>query len=140
MLSHILSYVKNTLHYAPVSPNTFRKSFQLFTDSSYADDPVNRHSPQGILKVFGAPLFWRASKQSVVTTSSTEAEFLALSHGTKEATYQCRLFEELQLHIFRIRAFCDNAQTLNIINIKISQNSSLKHIDVHNHWLRGEKA
>ena len=142
MLNHILSYVKNTVHYALIFPNTFSKSFQLFTDSSYADDPVDRHSSQGILlKLFGAPLFWRASKQSVVTTSSTEAELLALSHGTKEAKYQCRLFEELHLHIPKIRAFCDNAQTLNIINKNITAlNSGIKHIDVHNHWLRGEAA
>ena len=94
MISHILSYVKNT--FALVLPNTFSKSFQLFTGFSYADDLVNRHSSQGILlKLFGAPLFWRASKQSVVTTSSTESDLLALSHGIKEAKYQCRLFEEL---------------------------------------------
>ena len=139
MINHLLGYVRNTLDRAFFSPNIAAKQFQLFTDASYADDPDDRHSSQELLlKLFGAPIFWRATKQSVVTTSSTEAELLALSHGTKEAYYQSRLFAELHLHL-QIKAFCDNMQTLNLI-LKAAKalNSRLKHIDVYNHWLRHE--
>ena len=141
MINYLLGYVRNTLDRALFFPNIAAKQFQLFTDASYADDLDDRHSSQGLLlKLFGAPIFWRATKQSVVTTSSTEAELLALSHGTKEAYYQCRLFAELHLHL-QIKAFCDNMQTLNLI-LKAAKalNSCLKHIDVHNHWLRHEAA
>jgi len=56
------------------------QSFIYASDTSFADNSVDRKSSQGyIIKLFGGPIAWRANKQDTVTTSSIEAELLALS-------------------------------------------------------------
>ena len=60
-------------------------TFIASSDASYADDPVTRYSSQGYgFKLFDGMIDWKASKQRTVTTSSTEAEFLAMSTTGKE--------------------------------------------------------
>ena len=51
------------------------------------------------MKLFGGLIGWRASKQDTVTTSTTEAELLALSQAAKEALYVSRLITELSVRL-----------------------------------------
>ncbi len=66
------------------------RSFIIASDASFADNRVDRKSSQEyIMTLFRGPIAWRANKQDTVTTSSTEAELLALSQTAKEAIYTC---------------------------------------------------
>ena len=49
--------------------------------------------------LFGGAITWRANKQDIVTTLSTEAELLALSQAAKEALFMGRLFKALLLEL-----------------------------------------
>ncbi|KAM4064377.1 reverse transcriptase (RNA-dependent DNA polymerase) [Hirsutella rhossiliensis] len=61
------------------------RRFLCASDSSFADNPETRKSSQGYVFLFlGGPVDWKATKQATVTTSSTEAELLALSSAAKE--------------------------------------------------------
>ena len=51
------------------------------------------------MKLFGGLIGWRANKQDTVTTSTTEAELLALSQAAKEAFYVSRLITELAVRL-----------------------------------------
>ena len=57
------------------------------------------------------------SKQDTVTTSTTEAELLALSQAAKEALFVSRLLKELLISLdnHRIRIECDNTQTIRLV-------------------------
>ena len=67
--------------------------FQCASDASFADNVEDRTSTQGyVMKLFGTPVLWKSGKQSTVTTSSTEAELLALAHTAKELYYVRRFF------------------------------------------------
>src|SRR5699024_6050287 len=84
---------------------------------------------------------WRASKQDTVTTSTTEAELLALSQAAKESMFVGRLFQELDVRLDTktIRLQCDNQQTIKAVNKEIGLlQTKLRHVDIHNHWLRQE--
>ena len=71
---------------------------EVFTHASFADDTVDRRSTQGFLmKLYGGPIAWKSGKQDTVTTSSTEAELLALTASGKEAMATLRLFTGIQL-------------------------------------------
>jgi hypothetical protein len=60
--------------------------FLCSSDAAFADDETTRRSSDGYLfQLYGGAIDWRAAKQSTVTTSSTEAELLALSRTAKEA-------------------------------------------------------
>ena len=90
--------------------------------------------------LFGGPIAWKANKQDTVTTSSTEAELLALSQTAKEAIFISRLLKALTLTINEpLIIECDNKQTLRLVtedSMKLS--TKLRHVDIHNHWLRQE--
>jgi hypothetical protein len=93
------------------------------------------------MKLFGGVIGWRASKQETVTTSTTEAELLALSQAAKEALFISRLMKELRIKLDdnHIRIECDNKQTIRLVTEEITVlRTKLRHVDIHNHWLRQE--
>src|SRR5271170_6358816 len=94
------------------------------------------------MKLFGGPIAWRANKQDTVTTSSTEAELLALSQTAKEAIFISRLFKAMTLHLNEpLIIDCDNTQTLRLITEDTAKLiTKLRHVDIHRHWLRQEYA
>ena len=119
------------------------QSFICASDASFADNSVDRKSSQGyIMKLFGGPIAWRANKQDTVTTSSTEAELLALSQTAKEAIFISRLFKAMTLHLNEpLIINCDNTQTLRLITEDTAKLiTKLRHVDIHRHWLRQEYA
>lgn len=89
---------------------------RIASDASYADNTLDRKSSQGYaIKFFGGLIAWCANKQDTVTTSTTEAELLALSQAAKEG-YINRMIRELgiQLDTPRITIECDNTQTIRL--------------------------
>lgn len=92
--------------------------------------------------MFGGPIAWRANKQDTVTTSSTEAELLALSQTAKEAIFVDRLLKEIKLDLDKeLTIECDNTQTLRLITQPTAKlTTKLRHVDIHHHWLRQEHA
>ena len=117
------------------------RSFICASDALFANNTLDRKSSQGyIMLLFGGPIAWKANKQDTVTTSSTEAELLALSQTAKEAIFISRLLKALTLTIDEpLIIECDNKQTLRLVTedfMKLSM--KLWHVDIHNHWLRQE--
>ncbi|TMC14027.1 MAG: Ty1/Copia family ribonuclease HI [Chloroflexi bacterium] len=111
------------------------------SDASFADNTMDRKSSQGyIMKLFGGPVAWRANKQDTVTTSSTEAEFLALSQTAKETIYLSRLLKALSLELDEpLTIECDNRQTIRLlVEESVKLQTKLRHVDIHSHWLRQE--
>lgn len=92
------------------------------------------------MKLFGGAVAWRANKQDTVTTSSTEAELLAISQTAKEAIYLSRLMQALNLIIPEALTIeCDNAQTIRLlVDESMKLQTKLRHVDIHSHWLRQE--
>lgn len=116
--------------------------FTVASDASFADNTVDRKSTQAyVMRLFGGTIGWRSNKQNTVTTSTTEAELLALAQAAKEAMFISRLIAELgiQLEDQRIQLDCDNQQTIKLVNKDIAKlQTKLRHVDIHNHWLRQE--
>lgn len=111
------------------------------SDASFARDAYDRKSVQGfVIKLFGGPILWKSSKQQTVTTSSTEAELLAISNCAKELYAINRLFKGIRLQIPNImHIYCDNTQTIRLLTAETPQlQTRLRHVDIHHHWLRQE--
>ena len=111
------------------------------SDASYADDRITRKSSMGWLFIlFNGLIDWSATLQKTVTTSTTEAELLALSHITAWLLWWIRFFHEIDLDLDQdFVVLCDNLQTVRLINTEAPKLiTKLKHIDVHHHWLRQE--
>jgi hypothetical protein len=110
------------------------------SDASFADNPGRKSSSGYLYQVFGGPVDWRASKQLTVTTSTTEAELLALSDAARSAQYWDRLMKHLGFKSdIPVVIQCDNKQTVDLVlNANTKLHTKLRHIDIHNHWLRQE--
>lgn len=114
---------------------------QISSDASFADDKMTRRSRQGYLfSLFGGPIAWKASKQNTVTTSSTEAELLAVSQVGKEVIWWENFFREINFQLpEKITIRCDNRQTIRLLTNESPQlTTKLRHVDIHHHWLRQE--
>jgi hypothetical protein len=114
--------------------------FEIFSDAAFADN-IDRKSSDGYLfMLYGGPVDWKAAKQATVTTSSTEAELLALSATAKDLKWWQRLYRHIQFNIDGMLRICsDNQQTIRLLT---SPNphlvTKLRHVDIHQHWLRQE--
>jgi hypothetical protein len=116
-------------------------NYILFSDASFADNKDRKSSQGYIIQLFGGTVGWRANKQATVTTSTTEAELLALSQASREGMFMERLLKDLQIHLddHYIHILCDNKQTIRLVNEDVNQlQTRLRHVDIHNHWLRQE--
>ena len=148
-VNRVLLYLQTTKYYAieflgSVGQSTEvetsdKEVLQVSSDASFADDPETRRSTQGyLMKLFKGPIMWQSSKQKTVTTSTTEAELLSLSNTAKETIGLYRLFAQIEFDPEQQpRILCDNQQTVGLIQKDRPQTTSkLKHVDIHNLWLR----
>ena len=86
---------------------------------------------------------WRANKQDIVTTLTTEAELLALAQVAKESLFISRLLAELTVRLDNhyIKIQCDNKQTIWFVTAKVATlQTRLRYVDIYNYWLRQEVA
>jgi hypothetical protein len=108
-----------------------------FTDSDYAGDRVDRKSTTGTAFFMDKSLIsWTSQKQPLIAISSTEAEYIALAEGTKDAVWLRRFAEELgfiQENPTKINV--DNTSTIKLAHNPESFRKS-KHIDVRFHKTR----
>ena len=92
-----LTAVKQILRYLKGTLDTYRKSDKDevlgCSDADYAGDVDDRDSTTGnLFLISGGPISWLSKKQPIVTLSTTEAEYVALSTATTEAVWIRKLF------------------------------------------------
>jgi hypothetical protein len=116
------------------------ESFELASDASFADNQDRRSSAGYICQVYGGPVDWKATKQPTVTTSTTEAELLGLSHAARSLQWWMRFLGRISFkpdHAITLR--CDNQQTVTLLTSEHAKiDTKLRHVDIHGHWLRQE--
>ena len=61
---------------------------RCFVDADWAGDLDQRRSTSGyVFSLFGGAVSWMSKRQSVVVLSTTEAEYIATTHTSKEAVW-----------------------------------------------------
>jgi hypothetical protein len=109
-----------------------------YADADYASDE-SRKSTMGYVYTFaGGPFTWSSKLQRSVSTSTTEAEYLALAHAGKEAVWIRSVHE--QLHRFEyvegpIKIYGDNQGAIALVQ-NPEFHARTKHIDVSAHYVR----
>lgn len=143
-VNRVISYLYGTRSLAieySVPQTTTEDALLCASDAAFAGDSITRKSTEGYLfSMFGGAIDWKSSKQKTVTTSSTEAELLALSHAAKEALWWSRLLQATEFDPENdLQILCDNRQTLRLFTSKgPAFYTKLRHIDIANHWLNQE--
>lgn len=139
--NRVIAYLYATRNYAiEYDGRATAQIFMASSDAAYADNE-SRHSSDGYLfQLYGGAIDWRAAKQRTVTTSSTEAELLALSRAAKEIIWWRRFFASIRFDTQQEMVInCDNLQTIRLLEQDVLKlDTKLRHIDIHQHWLRQE--
>lgn len=106
-----------------------------FADSDWAADNEDRKSVSGfIFKVFNATVSWSSKKQTTVATSSSEAEYVALSAAASEAIWLTGILEDLNITVKPVVIHEDNRGCIGMAKNRETKRS--KHIDVKHHFIR----
>lgn len=108
-----------------------------YSDADWGGDLDDRHSTTGnIFLLSGGAISWLSKKQCVVSLSSTEAEYIALSTATQELVYLRRLLSDLGVQHDKPTVLMEDNQG----TIALAQNpvfhARTKHIDIRHHYVR----
>ncbi|KAH7550154.1 hypothetical protein JRO89_XS13G0144400 [Xanthoceras sorbifolium] len=107
-----------------------------YVDSDYAGDLDRRRSITGYVFTLGdTAISWKATLQSTVALSTTEAEYMAVVEAIKEAIWMRGLFGELSLDHKVIVVHCDSQSAIHLTKDQMFHERT-KHIDVKYHFVR----
>lgn len=116
-LKRILRYVKGTNYGLLFKYNSNRKvPLQAYVDANWADN--DRKSTTGfLLQVFGSTVNWSTKKQTGITLSSTEAEYVALATAMTEIIWLKGLLEDFNVHnVNPIKVYEDNQSVIHLLS------------------------
>ena len=75
----------------------------LHCDASWADDPATRRTTAGhIIYVGDSPVKWQSKQQSIVTLSTTEAEFINMSTAGRAMVWIRQLLRDIRIPILKV--------------------------------------
>ena len=140
-LKRLLRYVKGTMNYGLLFEKTGKIALEGYVDADWANDCLDRKSYSGfVFLMSGGPISWLSRKQSCVTLSSTEAEYVALSEACKEAVNLVNILSGLRFVNFAGNCvlFNDNMSAQKIAHAVSSKRT--KHIDLRFHYVRNAVA
>ena len=111
---------------------------QTYENADCAHKAEDRRSVSGLAVCCGGtPVSWFSRTQKCVTLSTTEAEYVAMADGVKEALYVrgVLVFLMPSLGSPSIGVFEDNRGAMDLAKNPLSSSNN-KHIDVRYHFLR----
>lgn len=107
-----------------------------YTNSNFSGDQDGKKSiVDYIFMIRGVPISWSSRKQCIVALSSCEAEYMAASYATCQATCIKVLLEELKIMEHRkMKLFVHNKLAIDLTNHIMCHGRS-KHIEMRYHFL-----
>jgi hypothetical protein len=133
---HIIQYVGSTLEYCIMYNGKDAYGLIVYADADWASNPIDRKSTTGVVvKLVGAPVFWKSAKQKTIALSSTEAEYMAASDACRQIAWLKNLFHELGYEIKSIPLIMDNQGAIYMASNPL-QEGRIKHMDVRVHYIR----
>ncbi|KAE8667060.1 Retrovirus-related Pol polyprotein from transposon TNT 1-94 [Hibiscus syriacus] len=134
-IKRIMRYIKGTSNVALYYEGS-NLLINGYVDSDYTGDLDKSKSTTGyVFKVAGGAVSWVSKLQSVVATSTIEAEYVAATQANKEAIWLKLLLEELGHNQEYVSLFCDSQSALHLTRNQ-TFHSKTKRIRVQYHFIR----
>ena len=133
---YIVRYLAGSKSYVLMYNGYSNEGIEAYTDSDWGADLDNRQSITGYLyKIAQGAVSWRAHSQSTVATSSTEAEYMALTDTSKQAAWYHKLFNVIGQSLITIPVNGDNQGSIFMASNPVTDKRS-KHIDIQYHYIK----
>ena len=140
MAKRVLRYLKGTLEmgiiYFGGNGKFGSKKLYGYSDANWAGDLQDRKSTGGFVLKFGrSTISWRSVKQSVVATSTSEAEYLSLFEVSKEIVWLRQLLKDMGHEQTNATVVYEDNQSC-IEWTKDTYSRRTRHIDIKYHYTR----
>ena len=133
----ILRYLKSNSGKGLMFKSHGHLNVESYCDADWASYLDDRRSTSGYCVFVGGNLVsWRSKKQSLVSRSTTEAEYRAMSLVVSEMLWVRNLLSELNvLRNVPLRVWCDNKSAISIANNPV-QHDRMKHVEIDRFFIK----
>ncbi|SCZ91388.1 BZ3500_MvSof-1268-A1-R1_Chr1-2g01376 [Microbotryum saponariae] len=136
-IKRILRYLSTSVDLGLVFRFGASTKFEIYSDASWADDWDNGKSTGGYVAMCaGGPVSWQCKQQSIVATSTTEAETLAASAASKEAVGLRSLALELGIDQTSSTVLHEDNEACIAIVRNPADRGRTRHWNVHHFYVR----
>jgi hypothetical protein len=137
-VKHLLRYLKGTSGYKLVyKASDNEELFQTYSDASHGGCKQTGRSTGGYVTIAcGGAIGWSSKRQSFVTLSSTEAEYVAAVEAGKEIKWMRAILTEFGYpSSIPSTLFIDNKSGIDVSK-NPEHHGRMKHLDLRFYWLR----
>src|SRR6266481_3144334 len=137
----VLQYLKGTCNEGIIYKHAkTMPQLKVYSDTNFANR-ADAKSISGYACVMdGACIMWSSKKQGMVSLSTTEAEYIALTHTAKQMMWIRRLLNEIGLNQTDLTLICcDNLSAITITH-DATYHARTKHIKIYYHFIREKVA
>ncbi|GJR67466.1 putative ribonuclease H-like domain-containing protein, partial [Tanacetum coccineum] len=113
-------------------------SFDLvvYSDSDYTGAYLDRKNTTGGCQFLGKRLIsWQCKKQTIVATSTTEAEYVDAAHCCGQVLWIKNQMLDYGFNFMNTQIFIDNESTISIVKNPV-YHSKTKHIEIRHHFIK----
>jgi hypothetical protein len=110
---------------------------RAYSDVDHGSDPIDRKSvTEFCIFLDDSLISWKSKKQSIVSQSSTEAEYRVMASTTKEIVWLRWLLADMGIFFSRpTPMYCDNQSSIKIAHNSVFHKRT-KHIEIDCHLTR----
>ncbi|KAI3815599.1 hypothetical protein L1987_15273 [Smallanthus sonchifolius] len=135
-VKRIFRYLKGKQRLGLWYPHGSNFDFNAYTDSDFGGCCLDRKSTTGGCQFLGNRLVsWQCKKQTTVTISTCEAEYIAVASCCSQILWIQQQLRDYGLNFTGTPMFIDNNATMSITNNPV-KHSKTKHIEIRYHFIR----
>ncbi|KAJ9556791.1 hypothetical protein OSB04_011405 [Centaurea solstitialis] len=135
-VKRIFKYLKGQPRLGLWYPNDSSFDLVAYTDSDYGGANLDRKSTLGGCQFLGGRLVsWQCKKQTTVSQSTTEAEYIAASQCCSQVLWIQNQMQDYGLSFLQTPIYIDNNSAISIVNNPV-KHSKTKHIEIKYHFIR----
>ncbi|GJR72517.1 putative ribonuclease H-like domain-containing protein, partial [Tanacetum coccineum] len=117
-------------------PRVSSFDLEAYSDSDYAGANLDRKSTTGGCQFLGRRLIsWQCKKQTIVATSTTEAEYVAAANCCGQVLWIQNQMLDYGFNFMNTKIYIDNESTICIVKNPVFH-SKTKHIAIRHHFIR----
>ncbi|GJV58486.1 putative ribonuclease H-like domain-containing protein [Tanacetum coccineum] len=135
-VKRIFKYLKGKPTLGLWYPRDSPLDLEAFSDSDYGGSNLDRKSTTGGCQFLGQRLIsWQCKKQTIVATSTTEAEYVAAAHCCGQVLWVQNQLLDYGFNFMNTKIHIDNESTICIVKNPV-YHSKTKHIEIRHHFIR----
>ena len=139
LLNHPWRYVKGIkppCYQTRRTISIIKMELRAYSDAAFADDLLTRASTGGhIIFLAGGPILWQSKRQSLVTVSTTEAEFINLTHTARNLLWIRATCQDFGITVDLSIVLSTDSQNARLTALNPINQARTRYIDLPYKWV-----